>query len=74
MSEKENYNKHYKYLVINEIDGNVQLLSNMKDVVDYLNEYYSEEGKKTSSSTLCRRLKEETHFKFYDILIKELTW
>ena len=74
MSETEIYNKHYKYLVINEIDGNVQLLSNMKDTVDYLNQYYSEEGKKTSSSTLCRRLKEDTHFKFYDILIKELTW
>lgn len=73
MSEKENYNKHYKYLVINEIDGNIQLLSNMKDIVEYLNEYYSE-GEKTSSSTLCRRLKEDTHFKFYDILIKELTW
>ena len=74
MSEKENYNKHYKYLVINEIDGNIQLLSNMKDTVEYLNEYYSKEGNKTSISTLCRRLKEDTHFKFYDILIKELTW
>lgn len=74
MSDKEVYNKHYKYLVINEIDGNIQIISNMKDTVEYINEYYSDESKKTSQPTLCRRLKENTYFKFYDILIKELTW
>lgn len=74
MSDDELYNKHYKYLIINELDGNVQILSNMKDIIEYVNGFYSDESRQTSAPTLSRRLREKDYFKFYDIIIKELSW
>lgn len=64
----------YKYLIINEENGEYFIKKGFRDIELYINEIYPES--KTSHMSISRRLKESEnkHYKYYDIIIKELIW
>lgn len=64
----------YKYLIINEENGEYFIKKGFRDIELYINDIYPES--KTSHMSISRRLKESEnkHYKYYDIIIKELIW
>ena len=64
----------YKYLLINENDGDVFIKNSFREIEKYINELYPDD--KTSHMSISRRLKEseDKHYKYYDIIVKELIW
>ena len=65
---------NYKYLIINEKDNTCQIMNSFRDIEKYINEEYPEN--KTSHMSVSRRIKESEnkHYKYYEIIIKELIW
>ena len=74
MDETTIFNKHYKYLIINEEDGTTSIHTSLQDIIDYIKVIYEEKEKHISVTTLSRRLKDNSYYRNYDIIIKELTW
>lgn len=66
--------KKYKYLIINEENGEYFIKNSLRDIETYINEIYSEN--KTSHMSISRRLKEseDKYYKYYDVIIKEIIW
>ena len=64
----------YKYLIINENNGDVFIKKSFREIESYINENYPDD--KTSHMSISRRLKESEnkHYKYFDIIIKELIW
>lgn len=64
----------YKYLLINENDGDVFIKNSFREIEKYINEIYPDD--KTSHMSISRRLKESEnkYYKYFDIIIKELIW
>lgn len=64
----------YKYLIINENNGDVFIKNSFRELESYINENYPDD--KTSHMSISRRLKESEnkHYKYFDIIIKELIW
>ena len=64
----------YKYLLINENDGDVFIKNSFREIEKYINELYPDD--KTSHMSISRRLKESEnkYYKYFDIIIKELIW
>lgn len=64
----------YKYLLINETDGDVFIKNSFREIEKYINEIYPDD--KTSHMSISRRLKESEnkYYKYFDIIIKELIW
>ena len=65
---------NYKFLIINENDGTYHIMNSFRDIEEYINEQYPEN--KTSHMSVSRRIKESEnkHYKYYDIIVKELIW
>ena len=65
---------NYKFLIINENDNTCQIMNSFRDIEKYINEEYPEN--KTSHMSVSRRIKESEnkHYKYYEIIIKELIW
>ena len=65
---------NYKFLIINENDNTCQIMNSFRDIEKYINEEYPEN--KTSHMIVSRRIKESEnkHYKYYEIIIKELIW
>ena len=64
----------YKYLIINEENGDYFIKKGFREIEKYINEIYPEN--KTSHMSISRRLKEseDKPYKYYDIIVKELIW
>lgn len=64
----------YKYILINENDGDVFIKNSFREIEKYINEIYPDD--KTSHMSISRRLKESEnkYYKYFDIIIKELIW
>jgi hypothetical protein len=64
----------YKYLIINENNGDVFIKNSFREIESYINENYPDD--KTSHMSISRRLKESEnkYYKYFDIIIKELIW
>ena len=64
----------YKYLIINESNGEYFIKNSFRDIEKYINDIYPED--KTSHMSISRRLKESEnkYYKYFDIIIKELIW
>jgi hypothetical protein len=65
---------NYKYLIINESNGEYFIKNSFRDIEKYINDIYPES--KTSHMSISRRLKESEnkYYKYFDIIIKELIW
>lgn len=65
---------NYKYLIINEKYKTFHIMNSFRDIEKYINEEYPEN--KTSHMSVSRRIKESDnkHYKYYDIIVKELIW
>ena len=64
--------KRFKYIIINKIDEEVILKNSYRDIADFINLIYPDS--RTSHNTVGQRLKENTYFMYYDLIIKELIW
>lgn len=64
----------YKYLIINENNGDVFIKNSFREIECYINENYPDD--KTSHMSISRRLKESEnkYYKYFNIIIKELIW
>ena len=65
---------NYKFLIINESNGEYFIKNSFRDIEKYINDIYPED--KTSHMSISRRLKESEnkYYKYFDIIIKELIW
>lgn len=65
---------NYKYLIINESNGEYFIKNSFRDIEKYINDIYPED--KTSHMSIRRRLKESEnkYYTYFDIIIKELIW
>lgn len=65
---------NYKYLIINESNGEYFIKNSFRDIEKYINNIYPED--RTSHMSISRRLKESDnkYYKYFDIIIKELLW
>ena len=66
--------KQYKFILINEKFNTFHIVNSLRDIEHYINEQYPEN--KTSHMSVSRRIKESDnkHYKYYEIIIKELIW
>ena len=64
----------YKYLIINEQDKMYYIMNSFREIEKYINQHYPEN--KTSHMSVARRLRESEnkHYKYIDIIVKELVW
>ena len=65
---------NYKYLIINEDNGEYFIKNSFREIEKYINEVYPEN--KTSHMSISRRLKEsdDKYYRYCNIIIKELIW
>ena len=65
---------NYKYLIINEDNGEYFIKNSFREIEKYINEVYPEN--KTSHMSISRRLKEseDKYYRYCNVIIKELIW
>ena len=65
---------NYKYLIINEDNGEYFIKNSFREIEKFINEVYPEN--KTSHMSISRRLKEsdDKYYRYCNIIIKELIW
>jgi hypothetical protein len=65
---------NYKYLIINEDNGEYFIKNSFREIEKYINETYPEN--KTSHMSISRRLKEsdDKYYRYCNVIIKELIW